>query len=564
MLKGVSLLLSISMALGLSSCAARTEEQPLPGEEEQIDRQPIELSQQEFILPWYRSEGYNPYMTNNSLTLQLSDLLFEKLVVIDPNGELEWRALTGYSIQGLSVTLKVNTSLCYTDGTHIGVQDVAAVLQAARVSSMYGARFSNVENVTVPEGSTDTVEITLYQPDVRFCWLLDIPVMPAEQVTAQKPMTSARYTYAKDADALVPDPLRAELAPFDRIELWEMTGKDALSGSMNIGAISLYATEDESCANGMGSSRQAGFYTNTLVFLGFNAHTTAMETKYLEDGTPTQVAVSTGVSPLVASATGRQIINSLLDRTQLLEKVYYNQGHVATGFFNTVGAAAGDGMFSASAQPEEVQQKLEQLGYTLGMDDMWYLPPEEKKTDAGSAEDTQQKQDSTENSLTKVNLRLVVYSGSSYKRYLAQMVADTLTSAGLQVELIECVSMENYLQKLNSKEFDMYIGEIKLYNNMDLGAFFKPDGAAAFCLQLPETLTQAYARWRAGSSTTSVMESLLTKEMPWAPLLWRSGMLYYSKKLTGFTPSESSVFYGMENISLAAEEVSETDADIPS
>ena len=47
------------------------------------------------------------------------------------------------------------------------------------------------------------------------------------------------------------------------------------------------------------------------------------------------------------------------------------------------------------------------------------------------------------------------------------------------------------------------------------------------------------------------LENALAAEMPWAPLLWRSGTLYYAKALEGFTPSASAVFYGMEALRLA-------------
>jgi ABC-type transport system substrate-binding protein len=76
-------------------------------------------------------------------------------------------------------------------------------------------------------------------------------------------------------------------------------------------------------------------------------------------------------------------------------------------------------------------------------------------------------------------------------------------------------------------------------------------GAASDGLTLSDALLESYAAWRAGTADAAQLEQQLAAEMPWAPLLWRSGTLYYAKALEGFTPSASSVFYGLEQLRLA-------------
>lgn len=490
---------------------------------------PATLAEYPLVLPWYRGEGYNPYLTNNALTVQLADLLFEKLVVIDPAGDLEYRVVRAVRVEGLTVTLTVDASYCYADGTAVSAADVAACLQAARSSRLYRDRFANVERIEAAEG---LVTLTLQRPDVYFAWLLDIPVMPAAETGAEKPTASGRYTYADDGDALAPNPAAAVAAPVQRIELCEMTGADALANSLNIGAISLYASESEGLANGINSSRQAQYYTNTLVFVGFNAVTWSRWKTTDADGVESWHSQATGAHPLLETAAGRRAVASLFDRTALLERVYYNRGHVATGFLDTIGAAGGAGTLPAVADSSALDSQLAALNYHKDLDGYYHLQKDGKLQEA-------------------VPLRLVVYTGSSYKRYLGQLVADALTAAGLPVETVACDTLEDYLQRIATLQFDMYIGEIKLYNNMDLGAFFDEQGAAAAGLQLPEELQTLYEAWRADAGGLGALEAALAAEMPWAPLLWRSGVLYYAKALEGFTPAAGSLFYGFENIYLA-------------
>lgn len=539
--RAVALCAAVGLMLSLGGCASPPDPAPdaPPASAAEPAPPPATLAEYPLVLPWYRGEGYNPYLTDNSLTVQLADLLFEKLLVIDPAAQLEYRAVRAVHIEGLTVTLTVDASYRYADGTAVSAQDVAACLEAARASRLYKGRFANVERVTAGEG---VVTVTLRQPDAYFAWLLDIPLMPAGQTAQQRPTASGRYTYAEDDDALVPNPCARQTAPFDRITLAEMTGADALPNSLNIGAISLYSSEGEGLANGINSSRQAGYYTNTLVFLGFNAVTRTTWQTTDEEGNTRFHSQPTGVCPLLETAAGRKAINALLDRTILLERVYYNWGHVAGGYLNSVGAAGGHGVLATAADPDAATAALQALGCTRELDGYYHLPPEKP---AAARADTDPQPGEV------IHLRLLVYTGSSYKRYLGQLVADALGDAGLQVELIECDTLESYRQKIASLEFDLYIGEIKLYHNMDLGAFFQPEGAAAGGLQLSEELTQLYDAWRADPALTAQLEAALADEMPWAPLLWRSGTLYYAKALEGFIPSASSVFYSMEEVRLS-------------
>lgn len=530
------LLAALLFAAPLIGCSVLPPAEPLPAESASVQQPqseetvPAVLEEYPLTLPWYRNEGYNPYLTNNALTLQLADLLFEKLTALAPDGTLEYRVVHTVTAEDTTVTLHIDSGFRFADGSAVTAQDVAASLNAARSAQLYRGRFAHVSSVTAAES---TVTVQLLEPDHLFAWLLDIPVMPAGETASSTPRASGRYTYAEDGEALVPNPLHPGAAPFDRISLLEMTGADALANSLNIGAISLYASEAEGRANGINSSRQESYFTNTLVFLGFNSIAWRSWKTLDETGAEVWHSQPTGSAPVLADARGRQAVESLLERALLLEKVYYNQGHTALGYLNSVGPEGGYGTLTAEADPARAQALLSQLGYKLEMDGFYHL-------DDGSPDEED-----------RLTLRLLVWTGSSYKRYLAQLIADSLIASGIHVVLDECDSLENYRQKLTLLDFDMYIGEIKLYNNMDMSAFLQEGGAANGGLTVSDALLESYAAWRAGTAEAAQLEQQLAAEMPWAPLLWRSGTLYYAKALEGFTPSASSVFYGMDSLRLA-------------
>ena len=543
------LLLTATVSVGCSAEPVTASQPIVPtqsGEEPQSEPA-VTLAQQEFILPWYRGEGFNPYVSDNSLTVQLADLLFEKMVVIDPNAALEYHVVAGVTQQENRLLLTVSPSYRFDDGDPITARDVAASLQAARTSVLYGGRFADIDKVEVT--AEDQVSVILKRPDSRFVWLLDLPVLPADEITAARPRASARYTYGTEESELMLNPYSRYISPFPVIRLQEMTGADALANSLNIGAISLYASEKEGLANGINSSHQTGFYTNTLVFLGFNAQAWRTYELINGEGVRSYKTEPTGSSPLLARKEARQAINLLLGRTRLLESVYYNQGHTAAGFFNTIGCTGGQGSLTQQADPAAAATLLEKLGCRKEMDGYYHWAELLPKTDVPTPTQTQPAPDAD-----LVTLRLLVNGESSYKRYLAQQITEALESAGLHTTLIECDSKEIYLQKVASLDFDLYIGEIKLYNNMSLDAFLKEDGAAARGIVQSAQLQNLYEGWRARTVTEKTLEDALTEEMLWAPLLWRSGTLYYDKIFTGFTPSASSLFYGLEHLRLSSGE----------
>ena len=544
-----ALVLAAAMLVGCAAVPMTAVQSDVPvqsGEKPQDAPAPT-LAQQEFILPWYRGEGFNPYVSDNSLTLQLADLLFEKMVVISPDAALEYHVVTGVTRQDGRLLLTVSPNYRFDDGSPITARDVAASLQAARTSVLYGGRFADVDKIEV--SAEDQVSVTLKRPDRLFAWLLDLPVLPADEVSAACPRASARYTYGEEESELVLNPHSRYTSPFPTIHLQEMTGADALANSLNIGAISLYASEKEGLANGINSSRQVGFYTNTLVFLGFNTRAWRTYEVTGEDGVKAYKTEPTGSSPLLAKSAARQAVSLLLDRAQLLETVYYNQGHTATGFFNTLGATGGQGALTQQADPAAAADLLEKLGCRKKMDGYYHWAQLLPEPDAAAPA-----ADTPEPDADLVTLRLLVNGESSYKRYLAQQIAEALETAGLHTTLIECDSKEIYLQKVASLDFDLYIGEIKLYNNMSLDAFLKADGAAACGIVQTERMQQLYEGWRAGTVSEKTLEDALTEEMLWAPLLWRSGTLYYDKIFTGFTPSADSLFYGLEHLQLSGRE----------
>ena len=112
---------------------------------------------------------------------------------------------------------------------------------------------------------------------------------------------------------------------------------------------------------------------------------------------------------------------------------------------------------------------------------------------------------------------------------------------------------EVFREKVLLGDFDLYIGEVKLYNNMDMSPFMEGGGASAGIVQ-SETLTAAYNAFRGNMSAAGAYEAAFAAEMPFVPLLWRNGTVVHTRSIDGLTSSISNVFYSLGQLRFASED----------
>ena len=453
------------------------------------------------------SDGFNPYRVNSSLVAQNAGLVFEKLVEINPEMELEYRLAQSILCSGTQVILTPRGGCTFADGTPITAEDILASLQAAQASAMYGGRFANVTGMRVQDG---LVVLDLAVPDSLFAYLCDIPVMKAGETALAAPTASGRYTYGAGADLLVANPR----APFGagegpaEIRLWPVSGYDELVSSFAQGSVNLYDAISDSDATGSMTSQQSFYRTNELIYLGVN---------------------STSDKPLLAAATGRTVLSRLTDRRALAQESFYSRAYPATGIINSFYPCVRDAQaISADPQTEDLPSLLGALGYTLDTTAGHY-------TDAAGA---------------RLEVQLLVYTGSVYKRYAANLLREQWGEAGIYLQIVEQDNFDQYKEQVLSGQFELYIGEVKLYNNMDITPFL-PGGSLSAGLAQNEELPAARDAFRLDAAAAGALEQAFADLMPLVPLVWQNGTVVCNRDVTGVSASVSGVFYSLANLSVA-------------
>ncbi len=444
-----------------------------------------------------RADNYNPYLDASTLTEQVAGLLFEKLTVISPRMELEMRLAQSVVSEGLTVTIRLRGGSTFADGSPITAQDVAASLLAAKASSFYAGRLANMTDAQATGEST--VVLTLAEPDSLFGYLLDLPIMKAEETASPRPTASGRYTYGSQADTLVPNPR----APFpeagpDTIYLTAVTDYAELVSQLAMGKVSFYLAE-ESAPSAVATSENY-FRTNTLLFLGVNG---------------------SADNPLCGTSQGRVLLSSILSRQDLAD--HYASAYPATGAINSLYAC----VEGAQVISEEADTSaLAALGYTWDEAAGLYLDAD------GSP----------------ASVDILVCGSSADRVYTARLLQQQWTSAGIEVTLTQADDFGAYLQMVQSRQFELYIGEMKLYNNIDLSPFWT--GSARYGLAVSQELLDAYSQMRADSTAAGAFEARFAEQMPYIPLLWRGGVTVSNRRTSGVVSSVSDLYYSLASLSV--------------
>ncbi len=454
-----------------------------------------------FSLAYIKGDGTNPYLSDHIITYQNASLLYARLVTVSPSFEVQNELAASVLVEGTTVTVLIGEGY-FADGSTIATTDVAASLEKARQSTTYSGRFANVASVTA---AGNILTIALKEPDALFAYLLDFPILKASQIDAPTPIGSGRYTLGEDETGLpifIKNNYYSGILPIVSITLVELTGQDALISSLNIGDISLYASENDYSVGGS-ASKTAYYKTNNLVFLGVNS-----------------------TNPILQNPLVRQAIGASVNRAVLCDKAYYSRAYPAVSAINaTYPFASPETFFSQDADITAAKELLASAGYTVSELD-------------GIA---------TDSADNRLSLNLLVCTQSAGKRYTANLVKEQLAKAGIVVTIVEVESFDAYTAALAAGNFDLYIGEVKLYNNLDLSSFFS--GATSYGIQPSETLLATYVAFRQSGSDESLaaFETAFYAEAPFIPLLYRYGSVSYNRTLSGLQPTISDIFYQFDN-----------------
>ena len=459
-----------------------------------VATRPQQDGPQELTLTYYANVTLNPLQCTDFTNRALFSLLYQSLFIIDRDYNLEPMLCKNYSVsEDMKTYVFYLEDATFSDGAALTPADVLATLKAAKESDIYGGRFGHVTEMAVAEDGG--IVITLDTPYENLPLLLDIPIIKKSQLKASRPLGTGPYVLDNSGDAAV---LRRNTdwwckadmtitAP--AISLVKAKSPTQIRDEFEFSDLSLVCADP-------GSDRYVDYRcdyelwdceNNIFVYLSVN-----ME------------------SPVFSVPEIRSALPQAIDRETIADSFYR-------------GFARASSLPASPLSPYYSQVLAEKYSYNGG--------EALKKAVAGAQLPAE----------TVVSV--LVNSDDTLRVRVARSVAEMLRQCGLTVEMKE-QGGKTYRNTLQSKEYDLLLGQTKLSANMDLSSFFSSSGSLNYGGIDDVALYTLCMDSLANHGNYYTLHQNVLNDGRLCPILFRSYAVYAVRGLlTSLTPVRDNVFY---------------------
>ncbi len=486
------------------------------------------------------ADTFNPYTAKSDINRQLCKLIYEPLVKLDNEFEPVYSIAKKATVKGKKCTVKLN-EIKFSDKTTLTAADVVYSFELAKSKgSIYSAELKEIESVSAVDSKT--VEFTLSKQDCYAVNLLDFPIIKQNSDTVtdsdsvlQPPVGSGRYKVTKDRKGLEINKLfNGEKGSIKKIKLINAPDMESVSHYVEVGAADIYYNDLSGGNIVRMGGQKLGINLNSLVYIGINQNYGELEKNAL-----------------------RQALSSGIDRTKICNNAYYNNALPANGFFTPVWSAVKSVQnIQIEANSQITVENLEKIGYNE-------LDKEGKRHNESGK---------------RLSFSLLVNSENRIRVQAAQLIAQQLSQYGITVTVTE-KSYKDYREDLKKESFQLFLGEIKLSDNMDISCMVLPKGSAAYGLKKVEksdkdsetektesseksesiektekkekfeksSCEKVVKGFYKGDNTITDVATVLQTEMPFIPVCYRTGALFCNDgiEING-SASASDIYFSIE------------------
>lgn len=462
----------------------------------------------------------NPYTCESTLNAAISDLIYDQLVIVNSSYEVEYviaRSVEFTSAMVLTVNLR--DGIVFSDGSELTGEDVKYSFDAAKgEGSRYAAQLVHFVNCMYTENS---ISFRLDKPDPMAYMLLDFPIIKKGSDTGTNlPIGSGRYYYYTDSETgtyLLRNPKwynNSGNYQIQRISLVSMPTIESIVHSVEIGTVSYFFTDLRD-----GYPRRINAYyspvnLNNLVYIGMDTSDVRLRDYQVRKG-----------------------ISDALNREEIITNAYAGRAYAATGPLTTAWSPAAMAQSGSTlSDPVLAQQEFSNAGFINQNED--YI-----RTDGNGHQ---------------LSLFLMVNNENEQLMDVAQVIIRQLADVGVEVRL-NAVPFETFKERLAAGDYDMYLAEFAMLNDMDFSPLFTPNSGVYYGLE-PAMTVSTWDSYCSGSAEIADVIEAYETEYPFIPVCYRLGLVCYSRSIDAHMDvTESDFFYGLDlwDIALAQGEQEE-------
>ena len=428
-LRIISLIVACSMIFTACGTEKATEDNNVQTEQKAVSA----TTGGTMTIAMHKPETLNPNKNRDNTVDKVLRLVYEPLFVVDENMQVVPNLAESYTISGNTVTLKLKSGVKWDDGTEVTASDLTYTLgqlEDAELDTIYKSCAENITSYSKVDNTT--VKISYSKGLGSIGYSLCFPVIPKhyysnKNVDELKPVGNGsykfdNYTIVKEMNLSASSTGLKGTPYITNINVKIMPDIDTEFQSLEAGVIDTAIVD----INNLGSistelsSNAVEFPTNQFEFIGFNIK-----------------------NPMFSNVSVRQGFAHLIPRENIISDIYIDKMkesvtpiHPANSYTSKVG--------------EDTYSYDANIAKTLIV--------------AGG-----------QNS-SAMTFTILVNNENSARVESANLISNSFNSAGMHTS-VEAVPFADYTQRLKDGNFTVYLGGVKLKENMDLTALANSSGA---------------------------------------------------------------------------------------
>lgn len=476
--KFLSVLLTlVILATALSACTGKSNE-------ENAHKLVTEVTTEHatdttgFKLSYTQADSLSPFISKTLNNQIVQTLVFDSLFVLDGNFEAQPSIATSYVYEDAkTLNVTIPSGIEFSNGSALTASSVVYSFEQAKYSPHWASLLSGIISATALSNTVVSFKLNYQNPAAHN--LLTFAIANGDSDKNGFPIGSGRYVFAKENGTLhlEVNKKHKDFKPhFTKIPLINIPTAESIDNAINIGNIS-YAFRDMSSGGDvkMNCNKKAVNLTN-LVYVGVNSNAGITSNKDI-----------------------RRAISLAVDRDTIVKSAYRGYAKSATSPFHPNSMLGRESsIFGSTTDMAAAKLAIKQSG------------------------------------VEKERLKLDILVNKNKERFAtAKLIKQQLEAVGFEVTVSE-EKTSAYKSRVQYNNFDLYIGETRIPNDMNMLSFFSQDGSTKYGIDFENSDTvTTYRRFLNGKGEIGSFILSFSKEMPFIPLLYKQGMICYSRSLQG-------------------------------
>lgn len=430
-----------------------------------------------FKISYSQSDSLNPFEADTLNNQTADDLVYEPLFRTDESFEAVPEIASSYTYEDAStLTVTIISGLKFSDGSSLTAKDVVSSFNEAKSSPRWKNSLAPIYGASAVSDTVVKFSLSYQNPYAQQLLTFYIAKNSSKSKYA---LGSGRYKFVEENGKLYAeknDLYKEDFNPrFTKIQLVNVPSAESINNALNIGNISFAYRDLSSDSVTRLKCNKKQVNLNNMVFLGLR-----------------------NTSGITSNADIRRAVSLAIDRQTLAKSAYQGYARASTSLFNPMSKLGRETeIFSDTADTAAAKQAIAKSGYNS----------------------------------SRLTLKIVVNQNEN-RVALAKLAAQQLEAVGFKVT-VKSYSQKVFNDALKYGNYDIYVAETKIPDDMRLSSFFESSGKTHYGMSTDSQTAKLYRSYLNKGGELGKFILSFSNEIPFVPVVYRKGIICYSKAMHG-------------------------------